>query len=73
MAHHHESSTGTLADPRYLIQTACLLADSLGFLEVRLQDLTSAVVLPERLRTRPELAPGRLHDQVRRRMATFGM
>ncbi len=73
MANHHESREGTLADPQYLIQTACRLADSLGFLEVRRQDLALAPVLPERLRKRAELAPDRLNDQVRRRMATFGM
>lgn len=72
MASHHESREGTLADPRYLIQTACRLADSLGFLEVRRQDLASAPVLPERLRKRAELAPERLLDQVKSRMATFG-
>jgi len=35
MANHHESREGTLADPHYLIQTACRLADFMGFLEVR--------------------------------------
>jgi HD-like signal output (HDOD) protein len=73
MANHHESREGTLADPHYLIQTACRLADSLGFLEVRREDSTSASVLPLRLRKRAELAPDRLIEQVRCRMASFGM
>jgi hypothetical protein len=51
---------------------ACRLADSLSFLEVRRLDLVSTPALPERLRTRPELAPDLLYGQIRQRMSTFG-
>jgi HD-like signal output (HDOD) protein len=72
MAGHHESHEGGLADPRYLIQLACRLADSLSFLEVQRLDLASTPALPERLRRRAELAPDLLYGQIRQRMATFG-
>ena len=72
VASHHESDGGGLADPRYLIQVSCRLADSLNFLEVRRLDLASNPALPERLRTRAELAPDLLYDQIRQRMSTFG-
>jgi HD-like signal output (HDOD) protein len=72
IAGHHESNGGGLADPRYLIQVACRLADSLSFLEVQRLDLASTPALPERLRTRPELAPDLLYGQFRQRMSTFG-
>jgi HD-like signal output (HDOD) protein len=73
MAGHHESNGGGLADPRYLIQVACRLADSLDFLEVQRLDLASNPALPERLRRRPELAPELLYDQIGQRMSTFGI
>jgi HD-like signal output (HDOD) protein len=72
MAGHHESSGGGLADPRFLIQLACRVADSLGFLEVQRLDLALTPALPERLRRRAELAPDLLYDQIRQRMSTFG-
>jgi HD-like signal output (HDOD) protein len=72
MADHHEPPEGSLANPRYLIQVACRLADSLGFLEVRRLDVASTPPLPERLRNRAELTPELLYDQITRRMATFG-
>ena len=73
MAGHHESNGGGLADPRYLIQVACRLADSLNFLEVQRRDLASNPALPERLRRRAELAPELLYDQIGQRMSTFGI
>jgi HD-like signal output (HDOD) protein len=72
IAGHHESNGGGLTDPRYLIQTACRLADSLSFLEVQRLDVASTDALPERLRKRPELAPELLYAQIVRRMSTFG-
>jgi HD-like signal output (HDOD) protein len=72
MASHHESSEGGLTDPRYLIQLACRLADSLNFVEVQRLDLASAPALPERLRRRSELAPERLQEQIERRMSALG-
>lgn len=72
MAGHHESGGGGLADPRFLIQLACRVADSLGFLEVQRLDLALTPALPERLRRRAELAPDLLYDQIRQRMSTFG-
>jgi len=72
IAGHHESDGGGLAAPRYLIQMACRLADSLSFLEVQRLDLASTPALPERLRKRRELAPDLLYDQIRQRMSTFG-
>ena len=71
MSCHHESGEGGLTDPRYLIQVACRLADSLNFLEVERLDLALTPALPERLRWRAELAPDLLEGQIRKRMATF--
>jgi len=71
IAGHHESNGGGLADPRFLIQIACRLADSLSFLEVKRLDLASTPALPQRLRKRTELAPELLYDQIRQRMSTF--
>jgi HD-like signal output (HDOD) protein len=72
IAGHHESNGGGLANPQYLIQMACRLADSLDFLEVHRLDLASTPALPERLRKRAELSPDLLYGQIRHRMSTFG-
>jgi len=71
MANHHETYTpenGTAPD---LIRTSCLIADWLGFPEVKRQDLETQPELPPRLRNHPELEPERLRALITKQIASM--
>ena len=66
---HHEPPGKEDADPQTVVSRACLLADSLGFLEVPQSEAPPWPDLPRALRERPELEPETLWDEINRRIA----
>jgi len=71
MANHHEfnrAENGTAAD---LIRISCLMADWLGFPEVKRQDMETQPELPPRLRNHPELDPERLRAMITKQIASM--
>jgi HD-like signal output (HDOD) protein len=75
MTHHHENQPGQPAGPGLplaLVQTACRMADSLGFPEVRWRDQPPPIELPDGLKNHAELAPDRLREQVTLQIEAMG-
>jgi HD-like signal output (HDOD) protein len=67
---HHDSA----ADDSTIgvVQMACKLADSLGFVEVRLRDIADPQsLLPEALKNKPELQPEQLSATISAQLASF--
>jgi hypothetical protein len=72
MGDHHNPNVSESDGPRFLIQLACQLADSLGFSEVQRADLQNLSLWPERLHGRPELAPEQLTALVQKNLTLMG-
>ena len=72
MAHHHSTPNPKSIDQLYLIQTACLLANSFGFPEVLLSDSEAQPIPPETLVTHPKFDPKELSERITDRIALWG-
>ncbi len=75
MTYHHENQLAPgecPKQPRTLIQAACRLADSLGYVEVRYAAQPPPFELPNRLKDRQELAPGRLQEEITQHIGAIG-
>ena len=70
MGNHHEPPPEKGPAPD-LIRTACLMADWLGFPEVKRKDMETKPEIPPRLRSHPELDSERLHDLIKKQIATM--
>jgi len=72
MSRHHDGNGGNATKPLGIVQLACLMADQVGFPEVRRRDIPDELPLPERLRGRPELSVDRLRELIDKQIASIG-
>jgi hypothetical protein len=72
MTTHHEPVEGRLNETANTVRLACSMAESLGFPEIYRKASLPAMVLPERLRHRPELMPDRLLEQINQHIGRVG-
>lgn len=70
MGNHHEPPPENGQAPD-LIRVACLMADWLGFPEVKRKDRDTKPEIPPRLRSHPDLDPERLRDLITKQIATL--
>jgi len=66
MSDHHKPDVAEKDGEPFVVQLACQLADSLNFPEVRRQDSQTIALWPERLHGKPELAPERLTELIKK-------
>lgn len=69
--HHHPGVAESDGAP-FVVQLSCQLADSLDFPEVRRLDRQTLSIWPERLHGRPELAPERLTELIKKQLSLVG-
>jgi HD-like signal output (HDOD) protein len=72
MLAHHDASELESGGTRPIVQTACRMAEALGYPEFRRREPLPPPTLPERLSRRPELAPERLQERIAIQIAVTG-
>jgi hypothetical protein len=72
MVDHHGQRPSASASPVGLIQTACRMADWLGFPEFTCSVPGAPLVLPQRILDAPQLEPTRLRDLINKQAAILG-